>query len=151
MSTITEEDALTDWIVSYLEADVTLTGMLNGDSLGSTVAPEGKWGTTASPFVRIDRLDGNDLIVIGLHRVWVDTTWHIRGVYHWRGTGRPDRLEINAIGARLDELLHNHEASTATHHIHSFREEPTPTPAITEAGDLWLQSGGIYRMRVSVV
>jgi hypothetical protein len=118
-------------------------GMLNG-----TVAPEVTWDTNASPFVRVDRLDGNDLMVIGLHRVWVDTTFHIRGVFHWRGTGRPDRTEVNAIGARLDELLHDHEATTSTHSIHSFREEPTPTPATTEpGGDLWLQSGGIYRLR----
>lgn len=150
MSTVaTEEDALTDWLIGYLEADTTLTAMLNGDGHGNTVAPEGKWGTAASPFIRIDRLDANDLWVINLHRVWVDTLWHVRGVLHWRGSGRPDRLEINAIGARIDTLLHDHEATTATHHIHSFREEPTPEPAVTIGGDLWLQAGGLYRLRVS--
>jgi len=142
-----EEDALTEWIVDYLSSDSTLMGMLNGE-----IAPEVVWDSNASPFVRVDRLDGHDLMVIGLHRVWADTTYHIRGVFHWRGSGRPDRTDVNAIGARLDALLHDHEATTATHQIHSFREEPTPTPAVTEAnGELWLQAGGVYRMRVSAL
>lgn len=146
MSVMTEEDALTEWLVDYLSADTTLMAMLNGE-----IAPEAVWGTNASPFVRVDRLDGNDLSVIGLYRVWVDTTYHIRGVFHWRGSGRPDRTEVNAIGARIDALLHGHEAVTATHRVHGFREEPTPTPATVEGGDLWLQSGGIYRLRVSAL
>jgi hypothetical protein len=142
---VNEEDALTEYIVDYLSADTTLMAMLNGE-----IAPEVVWDSNASPFVRVDRLDGNDLMVIGLTRVWVDTSWHIRGVFHWRGSGRPDRTEVNAIGARLDALLHDHEASTTTMQMHSFREEPEPTPAVTEAnGELWLQAGGIYRMRLS--
>ena len=76
----------------------------------------------------------------------------MRGVLHWRGSGRPDRSEVDAIGARLDALLHDHEAITATHHFHSFREEPEPTPAVTEPnGELWLQSGGVYRVRASAL
>ncbi len=147
MTVVLEEDALTTWLVDYLEADTTLMSLLNG-----AVAPEVIWDTNASPFVRVDRLDGNDLMVIGLHRVWVDTSWHIRGVEHWRGSGRPDRTNVNLIGARLDTLLHDVEATTATHQLHSFREEPEPTPAVTEAnGELWLQAGGIYRMRVSAL
>ena len=148
MTVVLEEDALTTWLVDYLEADTTLMAMLNGP-----IAPEVRWGTLASPFVKVDRLDGHDLMVIGLHRVWSDTTWHVRGVDHWTpGSGQPDRTEVNAIGARLDVLLHNHEAVTGTYQIHAFREEPEPTPAVTEAnGELWLQSGGIYRMRVSAL
>lgn len=142
-----EEDAITEWLVDYLEADTTLMAMLEGQ-----VSPEVIWDTNASPFVRVDRLDGEDLMVIGLHRVWADTTYHVRGVQHWRGSGRPDRTDVNAIGARLDVLLHDSEASTATHTIHGFREEPEPTPAVTEAnGELWLQSGGVYRFRCSAL
>jgi hypothetical protein len=142
-----EEDALTTWLVDYLEADTTLMSMLNGQ-----VCPEVDWTSEASPFVRVDRLDGNDLMVIGLFRVWVDTTYHIRGVQHWRGGGRPDRTDINAIGARLDLLLHKKEATTATHQIHSFREEAEPSPTVLEpTGALWLQSGGIYRLRVAAL
>jgi hypothetical protein len=141
------EDLLTDWLISYLEADTTLTAMLNGAE-GQTVAPEVIWDRLASPFVRIDRLDGDDLMVIGLHRIWSDTTYHVRGVQHWKGSGRPDRTDVNAIGARIDTLLHDHEETTATLEVHSFREEPEPLPAVTEAnGELWLQSGGIFRLR----
>ncbi len=140
------EDALTDWIVSTLEADATLMGMLNGD-----VAPEVTWDRNASPFVRVDRLDGEDLMVVGLARVWVDTQYHVRGVFHWSGSGRPDRTDVTAIGERIDALLHDKEAQTATHHIHSFREEPEPNPAVSEPnGELWLQSGGIFRLRASL-
>jgi hypothetical protein len=138
-----EEDALTEWLVSYLEADTTLMALLNGG-----VAPEVFQGTTASPFVRVDRLDGHDLMVIGLKRIWSDCHYHVRGVFHWRGSGRPDRTDVNAIGARLDTLLHATENSTATHQIHSFREEPEPSPTVLETnGELWLQSGGVYRLR----
>ena len=148
MSTLyVEEDALTSWLVDYLEADTTLMGMCNG-----SVAPEVIWDSNASPFVRVDRLSGEDLYVIGLTRVWTDTTYHIRGVQHWRGGGRPDRTDVNAIGARLDVLLHKITATTSTHQIHSFREEAEPVPSITEAnGELWLQAGGIYRMRVQAL
>jgi hypothetical protein len=142
-----EEDATTEWLVTYLEADATLSGMTEGP-----VAPEVIWGLSKSPFVRIDRLDTDDLMVVGLHRVWVDQTYHVRGVLHWHGSGRPDRTEVNAIGARLDALLHDHEEATATHHFHSFREEGEPTPATTEPdGSLWLASGGIFRIRCTAL
>ena len=135
-----EQDLLADAIVTYLEADSELMGLVNG------VAPEVKWGTLASPFVRLDYLDGDDLMVVGLHRVWTDATYHVRGVQQWRGSGQPDRTEINAIGARIDALLHDHEQTSATLTFASWREEPTPTPASVEGdGSLWLQSGGVYR------
>lgn len=138
-----EEDALTEWLISYLEADATLMSMLNG-----YVAAEAWQDSTNSPFVRLDRLDGNDLMVVGLNRVWTDTTYVIRGVQHWRGGGKPDRTDINAIGARLDTLLHNKTATTATNQIHSYREEADPMPAVvTSDGELWLHSGGVYRLR----
>lgn len=142
MSTILEEDAATEWLVATLEADSTLDGLTTG-----LVAPEVVWGTNASPFIRIDRLDGDDLMVVGLHRVWTDTTYHVYGVEHWRGGGRPDRTDVNAIGARIDELLHDTEQQTATHEFHSFREEAEPNPTVVVQGDVWLQSGGIYRVR----
>ena len=87
--------------------------------------------------------------MIGLTRVWTDTTYHVRAVEHYQGGDRPDRSTVNAIGERLDELLHDVEVQTATHSIHGFREEPEPIPAVVEPnGDLWLQSGGVYRLRV---
>jgi hypothetical protein len=141
-----EQDLLQGWLVGYLEADSELMGLVNG------IAPEAVWGTLASPYVRVDYLDGEDLYVVGLSRVWLDSTFHVRAVEHWRGSGQPDRTTVNEIGARLEELLHDHEETTATLSVHSFREEPTPTPAVTEQnGELWLQSGGIYRLRAHAV
>jgi hypothetical protein len=142
---VTGEDAITEYLVDYLESDSELMGMTNGP-----VSAEVVWGTQAGPLVRLDRLDGEDLYVIGLYRVWVDTTYHIRVVQQWRGGGRPDRTDINAAGERLDELLHDHEAESGAYRFHIFREEPTPAPAVVEpGGELWLQSGGIYRIRAN--
>jgi hypothetical protein len=142
---MTGEDAITEYLVDYLESDTELMGMLNGP-----VSPEVTWGTSGGPLVRVDRLDGEDLYVIGLYRVWVDTVYHIRVVQQWRGSGRPDRTDVNAAGARLDELLHDHEAISGDYQFHIFREEPTPSPAMVEpGGELWLQSGGVYRIRAN--
>lgn len=147
MPIVLEEDILTSYLVGYLEADTELMAMLNG-GINAEVFTD----TTASPFVRLERLDGNDLMVIGLARVWVDTAWHIWGALHWTGSGQPDRTDVNAIGARLDTLLHDHEAVTAYHHIHGFREEPEPSPLVTtQDGQTWLHSGGVYRLRVAAV
>lgn len=142
---MTGEDAITEYLVTYLEADTELMGMLNGD-----VSPEVIWGTEAGPLVRIDRLDGEDLNAVGLYRVWVDTTYHIRAVQLWRGSGRPDRTDVNAAGDRLDTLLHGHEGTSGSYQFHVFREGPTPSPAVVEpGGELWLQSGGVYRVRAN--
>lgn len=141
------EDEITDWLVDYLAGDSDLTGMLNGD-----ISPGTTWGTNPTPHVRVDRLDGEDLMVVGLHRVWVDTVYHVYGVDKWREGGRPDRTVVNAIGARIDALLHDYEESTSSIHVHSFREEPEPTPEVPQpGGGLYLQSGGIYRIRASAV
>jgi hypothetical protein len=85
--------------------------------------------------------------VIGLNRIWGDMTYHVYGAFHWKGSGRPDRTEVNAIGERLDQLLHGHAETTALVDIHSFREESEPTPAVPDGESVWLQSGGVYRIR----
>ncbi len=145
MSTLLQEDALTDWLVAYLTADTALMALCNGD-----VAPEVNWDENASPFVRVDRLEASDLMVIGLFRVWTDCLYHVRGCLQWRGTGQPDRTDVNAIGFRIDALLHDQETTSLGFSIHSFREEGEPNPAQVEAdGRLWLQSGGLYRIRAA--
>ena len=48
------EDAITDYLVNYLEADSELMGMTSGE-----VAPHASWGSNASPFVRLDRLEAS--------------------------------------------------------------------------------------------
>ena len=142
-----EEEALTSWICDTLENDSTLMGMLNGGIVGEAFR-----GTSASPFVAVQRLDVEDLMVIGLHRVWTDTVYHVWAAFHWRGSGRPDRTEVDEIAQRIDDLLHDAEDTTADFSIHSFREEPEPTPVVVEPqGGLWLQSGGLYRLRAAAV
>jgi hypothetical protein len=141
---LTGEDATVEYLVDYLESDDELMGMVNA------VHPEVIPGSSGGPFVRIDRLDGDDLYVIGLYRVWVDQTYHIRVAQQWRGSGRPDRTDVDEAGGRLDELLHGHEAISGDYQFHAFREDPTPNPAVVEpGGELWLQSGGIYRIRAN--
>lgn len=146
MSTLLQEDAITEWLVSYLAADSALMALCNGD-----VTPEVTWDANAAPFVRVDRLEASDLMVIGLFRVWTDCLYHVRGCDHVPAAAQvPDRTDVNAIGARIDALLHDQETSSSGFSIHSFREEGEPNPAQTERdGSLWMQSGGLYRIRAA--
>ena len=146
MSTLLQEDAITEWLVAYLAADSALMGYCNGD-----VTPEVTWDANRAPFVRVDRLEANDLMVIGLYRVWTDCLYHVRGCDHVPAAAQvPDRSTVNAIGARIDALLHDREVSYGGFSIHSFREEGEPNPAQTEQdGSLWMQSGGLYRLRAA--
>jgi len=146
------EDAVTEYLVNYLSSDSTLMAMLESD-IQTQVFSE----RTRAPFVRVEYLDGADLLTVGTHRVWADTTYHIRGADHWLGQGVPDRSTVNAIGARLDALLHSHSDQAATSDgtgtltMHSVREDPEPIPATVEPdGTVWLQSGGVYRVRAQV-
>jgi hypothetical protein len=140
VTTINEEVSVQNYLLSYLSADATLMTLINGVTLRTT------WGTLKAPFVKIDRQDANDLMVVGLNRVWADFTFLIRGIDHWHGTGLPDWTKVGLIADRLDALLHDHEQVTSTLKVHSFREESF-TDETVEAGDLWLHAGGIYRVR----
>ena len=164
MSTILQEDAITEWLVGYLAADAALMALCDGE-----VTPEVTWDANAAPFVRVDRLEADDLMVIGLFRVWTDCLYHVRGCDHMPAAAQvPDRTTVNAIGARIDALLHEMiipsddaaanallvslggSTSSGGFSIHSFREEGEPNPAQTERdGSVWLQSGGIYRIRAA--
>jgi len=146
VSTILQEDAITEWLVGYLAADAALMALCDGE-----VTPEVTWDANAAPFVRVDRLEADDLMVIGLFRVWTDCLYHVRGCDHMPAAAQvPDRTTVNAIGARIDALLHAQETSSGGFSIHSFREEGEPNPAQTERdGSVWLQSGGIYRIRAA--
>lgn len=146
MTTLLQEDAITEWLVAYLAADSVLMGYCNGD-----VTPEVTWDANRAPFVRVDRLEANDLMVIGLYRVWTDCLYHVRGCDHVPAAAQvPDRSTVNAIGARIDTLLHDQEVTSGGFSIHCFREEGEPNPAQTERdGSLWMQSGGLYRLRAA--
>lgn len=135
-----EEAAAQTYIRNRLTADATLMGLVNDVAWRST------WGTLKAPFVKIDRQDSSDLMVVGLARVWADMSFLVRGIDHWRGKGVPDWATATAIGNRIDTLLHGHEGADATVSVHSFREESF-TDETVEAGDLFLHVGGIYRVR----
>lgn len=137
---INEEAAAQTYLKTYLSADATLMGLVNGVRLRSTE------GRLRAPFVKIDRMDADDLMVVGLARVWADLSFLVRGIVHWTGGGDPDWTTVNAIGDRLDTLLHDHEGANAAVSVHSFREE-TFTDETIEGGDLFLHCGGIYRLR----
>lgn len=140
MATINEEAALQDYLLTYLGADATLGGLVEGVWLKSV--PESE----PLPVVKIDRQEASDLVVIGLVRVWADLLFLVRGIVHWTGGGQPDWSGVRAIADRLDTLLHDHEASDGTIEVHSFREESFTDETI-EGGDLFLHAGGMYRVR----
>jgi len=135
-----EEAAVADYIVSYLQADATLMAMINGIWLRSTPTD------VATPLVKIDRQDAEDLMVVNLYRVWADLTFLVRAATENQERGQPDWSEVRAIADRLDTLLHKHEQNQTDLQWHSFREEPFTDETI-EDGKLYLHAGGIYRVR----
>jgi hypothetical protein len=137
---LNEEALAQDYLVALLEADAELMATANAVTLSV------RWARLPSPFVKVDRLSSSDLMVIGLHRIWDDLTFLVRAVHHWEGSGAPDWTTVNDLAHRVDTLLHDHEGQTADLEIHSFREESF-TDALVENGELWLHSGGIYRVR----
>jgi hypothetical protein len=137
---VNEEALAQDYLVALLEADAELMATANAVTLSV------RWARLPSPFVKVDRLSSSDLMVIGLHRIWDDLTFLVRAVHHWEGSGAPDWTTVNDLAHRVDTLLHDHEGQTADLEIHSFREESF-TDALVENGELWLHSGGIYRVR----
>ncbi len=142
---INEEAAAQQYLLDYLGADSTLTNLLQSGVWLRSVPQSARF-----PAVKIDRMDASDLHVIGLHRVWDDLSFLVRGIVHWTGGGQPDWTDARAIGDRLDTLLHDHEETTAELEVHSFREESF-TDETVEAGDLFLHVGGIYRLRARAV
>jgi hypothetical protein len=141
---VNEATAAGTYLVDLLEADSTLGGLVNGVWRKSVPQSE------PFPVVKIDRLDGDDLNAVGLYRVWADMTFLVRGIVHWRGSGQPDWSDAQAIGDRIDALLHDHEGADAAVSVHAFREEAWDDETL-ESGDLFLHVGGIYRVRAQAV
>jgi hypothetical protein len=141
---VNEATAAGTYLVNLLEADSTLNGLVTGVWRKSVPQSE------RFPVVKIDRLDGDDLMVVGLNRVWANMTFLVRGVVHWRGTGSVDWSEAQAIGDQIDAVLHDHEGTDGTVTVHSFREEPFDDESL-ESGDLFLHCGGIYRVRAQAL
>jgi len=143
---VNEEAAAQDYLVTYLSADSTLAGLVNG--VWTRSVPQ----SAAMPAVKIDRLSADDLYAIGLYRVWDDLTFLVRGTAENQTGGgeSEDWTEVRAIADRLDTLLHKHEEVTSELQVHSFREE-SYTDETIEGGKLYLHAGGIYRLRAHAV
>jgi hypothetical protein len=142
---VNEEAACQQYLLDYLGADSTLNALLESGVWLRSVPQSARF-----PVVKIDRQDAEDLYVVGLHRVWSNLSFLVRGIIHWEGSGQPDWTDVRAIGDRLDALLHDHEAVTSELQVHSFREEPFSDESV-ESGDLFLHVGGIYRVRARAV
>lgn len=136
---INEEVAAQQYLLALLNADATLQGMVGSVWLRSTPT------SARYPVVKIDRQDSEDLMVVGLARVWADLSFLVRGIVHWQGAGAPDWSGVGAIADRLDQLLHDHEGQDGTVQVHSFREESYSDETLEP--DLFLHAGGIYRVR----
>ncbi len=137
-----EEVAGQNYLRTLLEADAELGRLVSGVWLRTT-------STKASmPVIKIDRQEGNDLIVVGLKRVWADLAFLVRGIDRWTGSGAPDWTAAGQIADRIDAVLHDHEGTDGVVNVHSFREESFTDETI-EDGSLYLHAGGIYRVRVA--
>lgn len=136
-----EEAAAQAYLIDYLGSDSTLSN-LGVNSVWLSSVPQSE----SLPVVKIDRQEASDLYGVGLYRVLSTLAFLIRGVVHWQGSGAIDYSEVNAIGDRLDALLHDHEASTSTLQVAIYREESW-TAETVENGDVFLHCGGIYRVQ----
>jgi hypothetical protein len=142
---VNEEAAAQQYLLDYLGADATLTGLLQSGVWLRSVPQSARF-----PVVKIDRQDADDLYVVGLHRVWANLSFLVRGIIHWTGSGQPDWTDVRAIGDRLDALLHDHEGTNTEIQVHAFREESFSDETL-ESSDLFLHVGGIYRVRARAV
>jgi hypothetical protein len=138
-----EEVLAQNYLTSYLGADSTLMQLVN--SIWLRAVPDDE----LDPYVKIDRLDADDVYVIRLHRVWADLTFLVRGITRVRERGAEDWTEVGAIADRLDSLLHAHEEVTSVIEMHSFREESFTDETLEDG--LFLHAGGIYRVRARAV
>lgn len=142
MSTVLNEEAATQiWLRDYLEADATLSSLVNGVWIRSV--PESE----PLPVVKIDKLESSDLYTVNLYRIWDDLLFLVRGISHWRGSGQQDWTEAQAIGDRIDVLLHKQSFLTSTLQLHSFREESFTDEQQEPGGGLLFHCGGNYRIR----
>jgi hypothetical protein len=140
VGSVNEELMAQDYLLDYLSSDSTLADMVNGFTFRSA------WGELRAPYVKIVKLDGTDLQVMGPFRVWADLTYQVKGVVHWDGRGLIDWTDVRAIADRIDVLMQAHEVITSTLELHSFREESYSDETF-EDGVLYLHAGGIYRVR----
>ena len=128
-------------VQDYLEADATLMGLLNGGIHFRTVSVN-----RLTPFVKIERLEASDLMVINGNRVWTDLLYNIRGI-----ANGPDWDEVAAIANRLEQLLHKQTyTDDVVGLVDIIREEPWEDETI-EDGTYYVHAGGLYRFKAQAV
>jgi hypothetical protein len=138
---LNEEVACQTWLRDYLAADSTLASMISGVWVHSVPMKE------PLPVVKIDRQDSSDLYTVNLFRVWDDLLYLVRGVVHWTGSGQQDWTDVQAIGDRLDVLLHKVTVVTSTLSLHAFREQSYVDEQPSSDGTTYMHCGGFYRIR----
>src|SRR6266496_3411513 len=142
MSTILNEEVATQtWLQSYLAADATLGALITGVWVHSVPRSQ------ALPVVKIDRQSASDIYTVNLYRALSDLLYLVRGIDHWKGSGQQDWSTAQAIGNRLDVLLHKHSEATASIQVDIFREESFVDEQTSSDGTTFLHCGGMYRIR----
>jgi hypothetical protein len=136
-----EEVATALWLRDYLASDADLSSSVQTFAIRSTRT------TDPLPYIKVDILERRDVMVVNAGRVWVDLLFLVRGI-----TKGPDWTDVQTIAARVDTVLHRLQGSgDATIFIQEvFREEPFSDETI-EAGDLYVHSGGLYRIRAQAL
>lgn len=135
---INEEVAAQALLKAALEADPTLMGMVNGISLRSVS------DRLSTPFVKIDRQDASDLVVVGMARVWSDLTYLVRGITTHQED--PEWTEVGAIADRIENVLSEAVFNGTTATVYCVRRMEPFTDETIESGDLFKHAGGIYEM-----
>lgn len=138
MTLINEEVAAQLLLKGALEADATLMGMVNGVSLRSVSTH------LQTPFVKIDRMDASDLTIIGMHRVWSEITYLVRGITTHQED--PEWSEVAEIADRIENVLSAATINGNTATIYCVRRLEPFTDETIESGDLFKHAGGIYEM-----
>ena len=130
------------WLYQTLTADPTIAAGI-GTRFFNGVAP----ASTQYPFCVAQLLSGgNDLMVLGGYRVWADMLWLVKFITKGSSTG-----PLEPLADRADQVLHAASGSVTNGVIwECIRERPFELPTV-ENGVNYVQIGGEYRIKVSVV
>ncbi len=139
--TLLNEAAETDQgLEDYLNADSTLTGMVNG--VFSTFIG---LSSTPLPVVRFFQVEQDDLMNVWGARVWTTLVYQVEAI-----TRGPETEEAREIAQRIDELLHLLRGEQFGNVLleECFRRAPLFRKTV-ESGDPYVYAGGEYLLRVS--
>lgn len=126
------------WLVQTLKADGTLMGLVT--NVYTYPIPPG----TDRPYVLISEQASNDLMSLGVNRVWVNGLWVVRAVFDAAGwTGN-----LESAANRIDTVLHGKEGVVSGGNIWAcYREQPFRLIE-NNGGQQIRHLGGLYRILV---